>query len=324
MRKNKKWLSGLFSLLFFLVISIVVINCSGKNKDDSHQTEKMDSKQKSSHEEEIVRITDGELKEFGIEIAIAGPGKLERHVDLNGEIVIDPSRLAHIVPRFPGVVKEVRKKIGSLVKKGEVLAIIESNESLALYEVKSLINGKVIDMHLTLGEVIADEGHSFIIADLSKVWINLNVYQKDLSFIKIGLQALISTGLSSKEKTGKISYISPVVDEKTRTATARVVLENSNGTWKPGLFVTAQVIIGSDTVPIMVPKTALETFENRTVIFVKHEAGFSPQPVTIGRTNSSSVEIVAGLKPGQKYVSKGGFTLKAELQKEAFGEGHEH
>jgi len=324
MRKNKKWISGLFSLLFFLVISIVFIDCAGGNKEDSHQAEKMDSDHKPNHEEEIVRITAEELQEFGIEIAIAGPGKLERHVDLTGEIVIDPDRLAHIVPRFPGVVKEVRKKIGSPVKKGEVLAIIESNESLSPYEVKSLINGKVIDMHLTLGEVIADGGHSFIIADLSKVWINLNVYQKDMSYIKIGQQAIISTGPVSKDKTGKISYISPVVDEKTRTATARIVLENSNGTWKPGLFVNAQVIIGNDTVPVIVPKTALETFENRTVVFVRHEDGFMPEPVTIGRSNSTAVEIVTGLKAGQEYVLKGGFTLKAELQKESFGEGHEH
>ncbi len=324
MRMNKKGITWLLSLVFILVISTVFVKCGGENKKDSHQTEKADSSRESGHEEEIVRITVEELEEFGIEIAIAGAGKLDRHVDLTGEIVIDPDRLAHIVPRFPGVVKEVRKKIGSPVKKGEVLAIIESNESLASYEVKSLIDGKVIDMHLTIGEVIADAGHSIVIADLSRVWVNLNVYQKDLPYIKTGLQTIISTGYDSKEKSGKISYISPVVDEKTRTATARVVLANPDGTWKPGLFVNAKVITGNDNVPIIVPKTALETFENRTVVFVKQGDGFTPQPVTIGRSNSTVVEIVAGLKSGQKYVSKGGFTLKAELQKEAFGEGHEH
>ncbi len=84
------------------------------------------------------------------------------------------------------------------------------------------------------------------------------------------------------------------------------------------------MIIGDKTVSVYVPKTALVNFENRTVVFVKHKEGFEPQPVTIGRSNTKAVEIVAGLKPGQNYVSKGGFTLKAELQKEAFGEGHEH
>ena len=90
------------------------------------------------------------------------------------------------------------------------------------------------------------------------------------------------------------------------------------------MFVSARVIIGNDKVSVMVPKTALETFENQTVVFVKHEDGFMPQAVTIGRSNSTAVEILTGLKQGQEYVSKGGFTLKAELQKESFGEGHDH
>lgn len=308
--------------IVFIFLSLLFIQCSCAS--DHSEKHKEPTEEKNEHEEEIVKLTQEEINEFGIEISTAGPGKLEQHVDLTGEIVIDPDRLAHIFPRFPGIVKEVRKKIGTPVKKGEVLAIIESNESLSPYEVKSLIEGEVIDMHLTRGEVIADGDHTFIIADLSKVWVNLSVYQKDLPDIQLGQKVYISAGPNTKEIEGKISYISPVVDEKTRTATARVVLNNSDGYWRPGLFVSGKVIIGDETVSVFVPKTALENFENRTVVFVKHKEGFEPQPVTIGRSNTKAVEIVAGLKPGQNYVSKGGFTLKAELQKEAFGEGHEH
>ncbi len=325
--KNKLkmvFLTGILSI-FILFGAVLVQSCTNEAKDkNAGEAQASEGVENSEHEqEEIVRLSEEELKEFGIETAVAGPGKLQVHVDLTGEIVIDPSRLAHILPRFPGIVKNVRKKIGDKVKKGEVLAIIESNESLVPYEVKSLIDGTVIEMHLTLGEVVSDAKHAFLVADLSHVWANLNVYQKDLPYIKIGRKAIITAG-SGMKKTGVISYVSPVVDENTRTATARVVLKNPSGLWRPGLFVSATVVKDELNVDILVPKTALENFENQTVVFIKTEEGFKPQPVAIGRKNTFHVEIIAGLKTGQVYVSKGGFTIKAELQKGELGEGHGH
>ncbi|GAB4179946.1 MAG: efflux RND transporter periplasmic adaptor subunit [Calditrichia bacterium] len=321
--KNRilKGMKYMLNLSLLLIFTFVMTHCSNDNKTPEAEKEAHSGEE---HAEEVVKLSPEEIKEFGIEIATAGPGMLEQHVDLTGEIVIDPRRLAHLTPRFPGIIKEVRKTIGDPVKKGEVLAVIESNESLSPYEIKSLIDGQVIDMHLTQGEVVTDESHAFTIADLSKVWADLSVYQKDLPHIQLGQKVYISAGPNTREVDGTISYISPVVDEKTRTTTARVVLENPDGHWRPGLFVTGRVIIGTETVPVYAPKTALETFENRTVVFVKNDEGFEPQPVTIGRSNTKAVEIVAGLKPGQQYVSKGGFTLKAELQKESFGEGDSH
>jgi cobalt-zinc-cadmium efflux system membrane fusion protein len=277
-----------------------------------------------AHGEETARLSDEELQEFGIELAEAGEGQIQLHLDLTGEIKIDPDRLAHIFPRFPGIVREVRKKIGDRVKKGDVLAIIESNESLSPYEVTSLIDGTVIEMHLTKGEVINDASHDIVVADLSYVWADLNVYQKDLQYIRTGQRAVISGGAKMPEAQGKISYLSPVVSEATRTAIARVVLPNPDGRWRPGLFVNGRVVTESAAVPLAVPKTALETYEGQTVIFVKTADGFKPQPVSIGRSNRTHVEILEGLKPGQAYVAKGAFTLKAELQKESFGGDHGH
>lgn len=307
-------------LLSISGLLILTIQCTSQKEKKTVENIKAEHEKHS----ETIQLTADEQQEFAIELAVASAGNLERHVDLTGEIVIDPDRLAHIFPRFPGIVKKVNKNIGDLVKKGDVLAIIESNESLAPYSITSLIDGIVLDMHLTPGEVISDAGHKITIADLSYVWANLNVYQKDIPFITLGRSVVISAGPGTRTATGTISYISPVVDERTRTATARVVLSNSDGRWKPGLFVSAKVVVGKDPVALLAPKTALQTFENKTVIFVKEQDGFHPQPVRIGRSNTKAVEIVDGLKPGQRYVSKGGFTIKAELQKESFGEGHGH
>lgn len=300
----------------FLLLSCAEHQPQGHSHEDESHSE--------AEHRELVQLPDAVLAEFGIAVDTAGPGIVWQHRDLTGEIVIDPDRLAHIIPRFPGIVKSVRKKIGDQVRAGEVLAVIESNESLSPYEVTSQIDGTVIEMHLTKGEAVNDNRHDIIVADLSYVWADLSVYQKDLEHLAVGQQATISIGGNIPDFTGRIAYISPTLSEAKRTATARVIVANPHGHWRPGLFINAEVITAAAEVPLAIPKTALESFENQTVVFVKTGDGFTPQPVKIGRENHTTVEILAGLAVGDRYVSKGGFTLKAELEKSAFGDGHSH
>lgn len=329
--------------LIIIGVSIVVLlvllkSCNFFNSSlDNHSTFNTDVEDHTKHQESesanheedenyqpIISLSTEELEEFEIDIDIAGSGYLEIHRDLAGEIVIDPKRLAHIGPRFPGIVTEVKKQLGDRVNKDEVVAIIESNESLTTYQVRSLISGTIIEMHLTRGEMVSDSDHDFIVADLSEVWINLSVYQKDLPYIKLGQAAEINTGHKQSTVTGIISYISPIVDEQTRTATARVILKNPDGLLKPGLFVSAKVIVEKIDVNIVIPKTALQTIDGKPTIFIKTHEGFKPVNVHLGRSNEYKVEILSGILPGQEYVSKGGFTLKAELAKGSLSAGHAH
>lgn len=301
-----------------LIAGAFLAACSGEDAGSHEEAEEHDE----HGGEQIVPMREEQLEEFGIEIETAGPGRLQIQRKLSGEIVIEPDRLAHIFPRFPGIVKEVRKHIGDHVRKGEILAIIESNESLAPYAVKSLISGTVTDKHLTLGEVITDDSHAFTITDLSEVWANLSVYQKDLPHVKVGQNVIISAGQDTPQATGEISYISPLLDEVTRTATARVVLANPDGIWRPGLFITGNVEVDAVRADILVAKTAVETIESQPVVFVQTAEGFKPIAVHIGRQSQTYVEILSGLESGQRYVSKGGFTLKAELAKSSFEDEH--
>lgn len=275
-------------------------------------------------EEAVVRVTAAEMNEFGIEVGTAEGGTLHIYTTLPGEIVANQDHVAHVVPRFPGIVTEVRKQLGNPVKEGEVLAIIESNESLVEYEVKSLIDGVVIEKHITLGEVLGEDDEAYVVADLSTVWVNLGVYQEDLPYVRTGQTVVISAGHDIPDVTAKISYVGPVVDEHTRTGLARAVLPNEKRFWRPGLFVTGRILVSVDAVPLLAPKTALQTIEDETCVFIETEEGFEPRPVAIGRRNDTHVEIVSGLMSGQRYVTAGGFTLKAELSKSTFGDGHGH
>jgi cobalt-zinc-cadmium efflux system membrane fusion protein len=224
---------------------------------------------------------------------------------------------------------EQRLSAIGLTEKSILSVLRNVDKDLTLYELRAPAGGVIIEKHAAQGEVLESNIRSFTVADLSQVWVNLTVYQKDLPFIHQGQQVSISTrfGVSDKQTTAMshISWLSPVLDEKTRSATARIVIENSDGHWRPGLFVNAKVAIEKKQAEIVIPLTALQTVEGQTIVFVQHEDGdFEPQAVQTGRRDFQQVEIIQGLKPGQTYVSQNAFSLKAQLQKGEFSEGHSH
>ncbi|MBT4503581.1 MAG: efflux RND transporter periplasmic adaptor subunit [Gemmatimonadetes bacterium] len=371
--------------------------------DDDGNGEHGDDEHGDREEEQIVRLDDATMREFGVEVATVSSGNLQVHVNLPGEVVIDPDKLAHILPRVSGIAHQVFKKLGDSVRAGEVLAVLESrelselksiylvarersalaeatfqredklwkqeissereyletkqalaeariemraadqklhalgfsesylkqlrfgeNDSFTRYEIVAPFDGTVIEKHITLGELLQSETEAFVVADLSSVWVNLTVYQNDLPFVFQGQPTRISAGAGMPTAAGQISYVSPIIDEETRTATARVVLPNADGKWRPGTFITATVGVEQVEVETIVPRTALQTIGKQTVVFVETEEGFEPHPVTLGRLNDTSVEVVAGLHRGQRYVADGSFVLKAQLAKGAFGDGHNH
>jgi len=191
-----------------------------------------------------------------------------------------------------------------------------------LYEIHSPENGIIIEKHIVQGELLNGESQPFVIANLDEVWINITINQKDNQKFHLGQKATISTGVNDTEVQSKIDYISPTVSEETRSATARVVIDNRDGNWRPGLFVTANVQLSETEVAVVIPKTALEQLDNQTVVFKKTAEGFVPQKITTGREDHQSVEVLSGLNAGDEYVAEHAFVLKAELGK---GEAeHEH
>lgn len=213
-----------------------------------------------------------------------------------------------------GLTKETIKDLGS-----------GSAGSLTRFDILAPFDGTVIEKHITLGEALESNAEAFLVADLSSVWVDLSVYQKNLPALRQDQEVVISCGAGIPDATGSISYIGPIVGEQTRTALARIVLPNPEGLWRPGLFVTASVAVDQLTVPIAVPRTAIHTIDGKTVIFVQESDAFEPVHVEVGRADSQRAEILRGLDAGQTYVAKGGFHFKAELEKESFAEeGHSH
>jgi cobalt-zinc-cadmium efflux system membrane fusion protein len=265
------------------------------------------------------RFTIADFERHGVRLATAEAGEVDLGVELPGEVRPNADRLAHIAPRFPGIVREVRRQVGDGVAAGDVLAVVES-ENLARYDVKAAFDGIVIDKHIAPGEVATRDEAAFIVADLSTVWVDIAVYQTALPQVRVGRPVSIR-GHGGLDATGEISYVAPIVDQATRTARARVVLPNPDGRWRPGLFVTATVF---DPVrsPIAVPRQAIQTLEGRPVVFVAQGEHLAARPVTLGRTGRTKVEITRGLEAGERLAVENTFLVKADLAKGEAAHAH--
>ncbi|MFA4916330.1 MAG: efflux RND transporter periplasmic adaptor subunit [Syntrophales bacterium] len=203
----------------------------------------------------------------------------------------------------------------------------KGNGNHPLVPVASPVGGIVIEKAVTQGEVVSPEKTLLLVADLSTLWVVIDVYEKDMSRLRVGTGVKVSvTAFPDKVFKGKISYIADVVDEKTRTEKARVTIDNASGLLKPGMF--ASVLIEARNVGgerlIAVPEEAVQIEGAARYVFVRVSPDkFKRRDIEVGRTLGKSLEVTAGLKEGDVVAVKGAFILKSELKKgELEGDAH--
>ena len=187
---------------------------------------------------------------------------------------------------------------------------------------KAPIDGMVIRKHITSGEAVKGDDAIFLLANLKDVCVNIAVPEKDLKAVRIGQKVNVTLKNMDLNGSGTLSYLSSIIEEKTRTVTARVVIQNPKEQWRPGSFVSVELMREEKRVPIGVPIGAIQTIRDWSVVFVKYGNFFEARPVELGRRDGSMVEILNGLRRGEKYVAKNSFTVKAEIGKA--GATHAH
>ena len=191
-----------------------------------------------------------------------------------------------------------------------------------LLTIRAPFDGVIVEKHITPGEVVGADTRVFTLADLSSVWADVVVPARDLELVRVGTGAVIRSIASDTTAPGTVSYVSPLVGEQSRSARARVVLDNPGAAWRPGLAVNVDIVTGSSDVPVAVAVEAIQTANARQVVYKRVGQGFVAQPVATGRSDGRFVEITSGLRAGDAYAGAGSFAVKAEQGK---GEGgHEH
>jgi cobalt-zinc-cadmium efflux system membrane fusion protein len=312
-------------LLLWVLLPLFLAACGGA-APSATSASAADPKEKHAdeHGEEEgahVKLTEEQLKQANIKLANAGPAAIRESLPLYGVIAPNAERMREVAARYPGIIREVEKRIGDSVRQGERLAAIESNESLETYPLLAPLAGVITARNANPGEQTGDKP-LFTVADLSTVWVELSLFPRDVAKVRTGQTVLVKSADSGLSAEGKVVYVAPFGSSANQTLTARVLLENADRKWPPGLYVTAEVTLAKTEVPIAIRKEALQTLEDQNVVFVQREEGFVPQPVQTGRGDGELVEVLSGLSAGDTYVAANSFILKADLGK---GEAeHEH
>ncbi len=282
---------------------------SDEHEGHDHVIEQAES---DEHEEHDAEKQDRKEKNASLEIETATGGLVRRVVSFPAEIKINRDCAAAVSPKYAGTVRELHVEIGDTVKTGDVLATIESCETLANYSIIAPLTGTVVSRGKSVGELAGEEDVIFEVVDLSTVWVELYIFPQYRHAVRKG-QAVRLIASDGHTAEVVIDYLSPLIDPETRTVKARCVLTGGENDFSPGAFVRAQITVESVLAAVRVEKGAVQLINGESIVFVQDEHGVEPRDVHTGISDGTFVEIKSGLKPGEKYVAHGAFDLKAEL-----------
>lgn len=218
--------------------------------------------------------------------------------------------------------REAEIAVNNAQQKLQAIGAGSGSGSLNRYELRAPFDGLVVEKHIALGEQVKEDANVFTVSDLRTVWAQISVPSKDLMQVRVGERVTIKSTAFDQSASGKVAYVGSLIGEQTRAATARVTVENPQLVWRPGLFVNVELTASEATLPVTVSSAAIQTMEDKTVVFLRTPAGFVPQPVQVGRTDGKRVEIVKGLKAGSRYASTGSFVVKSEAGKASATHAH--
>jgi cobalt-zinc-cadmium efflux system membrane fusion protein len=194
--------------------------------------------------------------------------------------------------------------------------------NLDRYEIRAPFDGMIVEKHIAMGEAVKEDASIFTLSDLSSVWAEIVVTAKDLNLIRVGEKVIVRATALDSQAEGRIAYVGALLGQDTRSATARVSLDNPLMAWRPGLFVNVELISSEAEVSVAVPAAAVQTLEDKAVVFIRTREGFAAQPVSLGRSDGEHIEVLDGLPPGIPYAAAGSFVLKSELGKGSAGHSH--
>mgnify|MGYP003648015894 FL=1 len=260
-------------------------------------------------------------KAGGIEIETVGPQSISDIREVEGVVQLDPAATSEIRAQFPGKVMQVTKAVGDYVKKGQLLARIESSESLQIYPVYSPVSGVVAERNANVGNVAYDQP-IYVITDPSSTSVVFNIFPRDLGTIRPGQKIIIET-LDGKPVADSVlgGYL-PEGNSAAGTALVRARLPNRDGRWRPGIALHGRVVVNAVTVPLAVRTEALQPFRDFTVVYANFGEIYEVRMLELGRKSSEWTEVLGGIKPGTKYVAKGSFLIRQDIEKS--GASHDH
>jgi cobalt-zinc-cadmium efflux system membrane fusion protein len=267
-------------------------------------------------------IADSMLAPAGIAIDSVRQSTLAQVIALPGRIRNDPTRTFNATARFPGVIRFFGLKAGAKVKAGDLVARIESDATLEPYEIRAPRAGTVLHTEATEGQVVASGQILAEIADLGSVLAELKVGSGDFAKLRVGQPVTVTMHGDEIGKRTSVTALLPQVDPATQMRTVQAKLDNSRGVYGDGLFVQGLVETGRFAAALTVPLASVQTSKGKTVVYVREGERFEERQVTTGKKDGERIEVLSGLKRGERVAAIGSFVVKADLGKSEAEHAH--
>lgn len=266
------------------------------------------------------KIDDSLAKAMDIKTDFVSSKKLNARLKVYGQLVLPPNAVRNISARYPGEITSVDVILGQAVKKGQTLFTIQSSESLQSYQVKSPIDGLITFQDIGVGEQSRDK-KLVAITDTSQLIAELNVYPEDQN--KKLLDAPVDIQVPGHDKTISTKiFDSLYAVNGSQAKVYRAIVNNNDGFYSPGQFITAQILFDSFTVERAVKEESLQAFRDFTVVYGKFGDQYEVRMLELGRKAEGWVEVLNGIPSGTEYVTLNSYIIKADIEKS--GASHDH
>ena len=184
------------------------------------------------------------------------------------------------------------------------------NLGASVFPLDAPISGTIVERNGSIGATVGSDASVFKIVDLSSVWIDANVFEKDLSRVRLGEAVKVTVpAMANASFMGRVILISSIVDPDTRTVKVRTEVANPGGQLKPDMFANVEIITAGKASAITIPLAAVLDDDGKSVVFVADGNEYKKREVTLGLTSNDRVEVVQGLTGGEKVVVKGNYLL---------------
>lgn len=267
------------------------------------------------------RITVEAAKAGGIETAFAGPASIGETRELFGTVELDPSARSEIRGQFPGRVVSVTKQVGDSVARGQLLARIESSESLQVYPVYATVGGVIAERNANPGDVTGDRP-LYVVTNPGATTVVFNIFPRDLGVIRPGMRIDVQTQDGTGVAQAVLGGYLPEGNKEAGTALVRAAVPNRSGALRPGMALRGRVTVNAVSVPLAVRTEAIQPFRDFKVVYANYGQDYEVRMLQLGRSSPEWTEILSGLKPGTPYVTKGSFLVRADIEKS--GASHDH
>lgn len=260
--------------------------------------------------------------ESGIWVAPAAAGVIADEHEVQGLLTPIDGRIARVMARFPGPIRSLRANVGDPVRAGQALATIESNLSLTTYTVNAPISGVVLARNASVGAVASEGSALFEIGNLSSLWVDLHIFGSDAQHIRPGVPVKVTRMSDGATVQTVLERVLPGTATASQSTVARAIIANTDGLWRPGSAVKARITVEQQPAALVVPLSALQTFRDWDVVFIRVGDTYEVRPVGLGKRDATQVEILSGLKAGDAVVVEQSYLVKADIEKS--GASHDH